>query len=112
MVMLSALLRRYVEGDVEGFQVRATRLDACASHATLSSIFSVSQWLGMRVPLEVAGSTPCVLQAAMTAEADSLAATTFGPTMLRAIGRCYISQVGRRLMPTPCRTPTIHTCAI
>ncbi|CAL8463305.1 g2839 [Coccomyxa elongata] len=50
VVMLNALLRRYVEGDVEGFRE------------------------------------------AMTAEADSLAQTPFGPTMLRAIGQTYRSQ--------------------
>lgn len=33
------------------------------------------------------------VQEAMTAEADELARTSFGPIMLRAIGRCYVSQV-------------------
>ncbi|KAK9917625.1 hypothetical protein WJX75_006600 [Coccomyxa subellipsoidea] len=50
VVMLNALLRRYVEGDEQGFRE------------------------------------------AMVAEADSLARTPFGPTMLRAIGRTYRSQ--------------------
>ncbi|EIE18163.1 DnaJ-domain-containing protein [Coccomyxa subellipsoidea C-169] len=50
VVMLNALLRRYVEGDEQGFRE------------------------------------------AMVAEADSLAQTPFGPTMLRAIGGTYRSQ--------------------
>ena len=33
------------------------------------------------------------MQEAMSAEADSLARTSCGPTILQTIGRCYISQV-------------------
>ena len=43
----------------------------------------------------------------MAAEADELARTSFGPTMLRAIGRCYVSQVagGTRHAHNACLRP-------
>jgi hypothetical protein len=59
----------------------------------------------------------------MAAEADSLARTSFGPTMLRAIGRCYISQVpcscplwgfGNLIQAMVCKPkePTMFACVV
>jgi hypothetical protein len=123
--MLNALLRRYVEGDQEGFKVYflfSSAEDFPFSMVIIpilpSELKHTLCWKGLCFYLEASVShipslplrsnhhgdseaAACLverervigpLQEAMTAEADSLAKTPFGPVMLKAIGRTYVSQ--------------------
>ena len=100
MVMLGALLRRYVEGDKEGFRVSAAPMRSSSAFPAHCLRWGACGVIQMQPASGGRESTamPACMQEAMTAEADSLARTSFGPTMLRAIGRCYVSQV-------PCSWP-------
>ena len=126
-VMLGALLRRWVEGDAEGFLVREAEKNSALSAARLHTLGASTP--PNRLPLAKAARpaarpvppptvaracrplpTPplrrCLLplpllQESMTAEAASLVLCSYGDVMLLAIGRAYRAQADIALGNVP-----------
>ena len=83
VVLLAALLRRYVEGDREGFEVRL-RAPVCVHVLAFAACSCSLSTFALHAPVWMHP-----MQASMAVEAAELATASFGDVMLKAIGSVY-----------------------